>query len=1064
MALKDMKSDLSKFRMPKSTPLESKERVDVNKNLNKTPLSGLVKDVPVKTSLSPTAAKTGVNPQKVNQSEKFKGETTPQPMDNSSKFKGETTPKPMSLEERYLGQTDPTMVNQSEKFKGETTPKEVNQSEKFKGETTPKEMNNSENFLGETTPKEMNNSENFLGETTPKEANNSEQFLGETSPKEMNNSEQFLGETSPKESDKSSKFLGETTPTEMNPQTGEKFLGETTPNESDRSSKFLGETTPNEMNNQSQFLGETTPNESDRSSKFLGETTQKPMDNSENFLGETTPVESDRSSKFLGETTPNLMNIPNGERGLGETSPIPMNIPNGENALGETTPNDFSFKKKLENEGKDFKEVNNLLDIHATGFNSKFGGVEATKFIGVNPNNTVFDGATSLFSNINDNTFTLGKTYGTSFNDAGGMNSGEEGFGIGKGQAKRQSPSFLDEQYNKFNLRDDAFNLGTAAFAHPLILRGIQRKGITKGEPQRWGFGIPLDDGLMRGGIVTAVERSLIDGIRLGKWMISVNGLLWGIKNLGLQASNSNVETVTGKRLTKVWTPVNTLASAVGGFLGLHPRRHGILPLPEAANPEKYETVQKAKKVAQVDDVSLGVVGMGNRLVGLYNESFLTMGSMSTSSTFKGTPFLRLQAPGGPNSVYGLIPGGKIPTRGEDTRFDVFDGFTIQNQYKPVGTDPSSGPSAEANFGMPFDESTTSLAKEIKDTTDEYKPIFSPEGPNKGNDDTTANGKAGRIYNDEETYPTLETDREEISGIGLEDVYTSIKDGNELDETNEIHKKYDNPFEKLKNTDGESHNIEKLESSELIKGYETIAYGKMPERVAGDTEVNDFRSLLDGDGKKRASKADYTGNSLQSKFGFTNPGKVGADRTDYTTSHAADPIQSGAINAAEHPDLVKLIFDRHGGGSKLQFRGTVGGLTETFSPSWEGMKYNGRADSAFKYSTFERSLSFNFKVYPTSKAELKPLYSKLQRLSTMTMPNYGDGTKGYEGILLDFTLGNLWVKHLSFIDSLSYTFSDDVPWDIDEGASMGIDVSIGLKLLSNVIPEYNSKVYDLGGI
>ena len=29
MALKDMKSDLSKFRMPKSTPLESKERVDV---------------------------------------------------------------------------------------------------------------------------------------------------------------------------------------------------------------------------------------------------------------------------------------------------------------------------------------------------------------------------------------------------------------------------------------------------------------------------------------------------------------------------------------------------------------------------------------------------------------------------------------------------------------------------------------------------------------------------------------------------------------------------------------------------------------------------------------------------------------------------------------------------------------------------------------------------------------------------------------------------------------------------------------------------------------------------
>ena len=47
---------------------------------------------------------------------------------------------------------------------------------------------------------------------------------------------------------------------------------------------------------------------------------------------------------------------------------------------------------------------------------------------------------------------------------------------------------------------------------------------------------------------------------------------MWGVKNLGLQASNSNVETVTGKRLTKVWTPVNTIASAVGSFIGLHPR------------------------------------------------------------------------------------------------------------------------------------------------------------------------------------------------------------------------------------------------------------------------------------------------------------------------------------------------------------------------------------------------------------------------------------------------------------------------------------------------------------
>ena len=1064
MALKDMKSDLSKFRVPKKTPLESKQRVDINKNLNKTPLSSMAESAPKIPRSNTTVSKEGVNPKKVNQSEKFKGETTPQPMDNSSKFKGETTPKPMSLEERYLGQTEPTLVNQSEKFKGETKPTEMDNSSKFLGETSPKESNNQSQFLGETTPKEANNSEQFLGETSPKEMDNKTQFLGETTPKESDKSSKFLGETSPSEMNNSEQFLGETTPKEANNKI--QFLGETTPTESDISSKFLGETTPTPMSLEERFLGETTPTESDRSSKFLGETTpnEMPKQNGESFLGETTPTESDRSSKFLGETTPNPMNIPNGEKGLGETSPTPMIIPNGEKGLGETTPNDFSFKKKLENEGKDFKEVNNLSDIHSTGFNSKFGGVEATRFVGVNPNNTVFDGANSLFSNINDNSFTLGSTYGESYKNAGGMNSGEDGFGIGKGQAKRQSPSFLDEQYNKFNLRDDAHNSNLVLFDHPLILRGIQRKGISKGEPQSWGFGLQFDDGLMRAGIVTATERSLIDGVRLGKWMLSVKGLMWGIKNLGLQASNSNVESVTGKRLTKVWTPVNTIASAVGSFIGLHPRRHGILPLPEAANPEKYETVQKIKKVSQVDDITLGVPLTGNRLVGLYNESFLTLGGTTTSSTFKGAPFLRLQSPGGPNSLYGLIPGGKFPHRDEDTRLAIFDGFTIQNQYNVLGTDPSTSPTSAVNLNfLPFDRDTTPLGKKIEDSTDEYKPIFSPEGPNKGNDDSTANGKAGRIYNDEETYPIAPADREEIGGIGLDNVYTSVKDGNPLDESNQVHKKYDNPFEKLKTTDGESHNIEKLDSSELIKGYETIAYGNIPDRVAGDTQINDFRSLLDGDESTRADKAAYTDNSLQAKFGFTNPGAIGADRTDYTTSHAADPIQTSDIDAAAQDDLVQLIFDKHGGGSRLQFRATVSGITETFSPSWDSMKYNGRADSAFKYGTFERSLAFNFKVYPTSKAELIPLYKKLERLSTMTMPNYS-ASDGYEGILLDFTLGKLWVSQLSFIDSLSYSFSDDVPWDIDEGASMGIDVSIGLKLLMNELPKYQSNVYNLNGM
>ena len=966
MALKDLKSDLSKFRMPKKDPLASKERVDVNKNLNKTPLSSMVDSAPKIPRSQTTTNKEGVNPQKVNQSEKFKGETTPQPMDNSEKFKGETTPKPMSLEERYLGQTDPTMVNQSEKFKGETSPTQMDNSEKFKGETSPKEMNNSENFLGETTPNEMNNSEQFLGETTPTPMSLEERFLGETNPTEMNNSEQFLGET---------------TPNEMN--NSEQFLGETTPNESDRSSKFLGETTPNEMNNSTQFLGETTPVESDRSSKFLGE---------------TTPVESDRSSKFLGETTPVEMNIPNGENGLGETTPIPMNIPNGEKQLGETTPTpitqgdrqkgettptDFTFSGKLENEGKEFQEVNYLTDIHALGFNSKFGGVEASKFVGVNPDNTVFDGTTSLFGDINNNSFTLGKTYGGSYNDAGGINSGEEGFGIGMGHAKRQSPSFLDEQYSKFNLKEDSFNRGLGLFRQPFILRGIQRKKISKGEPQVWGLGgFNYDEGAIRGGIVTSTVRALIDVARIGSWFASVPGILWGAKQFGMQRS---------QKFGKVWTPAGMLAAIGGQHVGLKAQRPGLIPLVD--------------DTFQYQDNTLNIVK--DKLETMYKTDLFL------PTTLVGTPFVtQTDAKGGFNSLYGInIMGPGLTTRGTDT-------FDNQSQREA---------SARANHYQ------------------WYTPVGSPfnAGP--------AGGDEFNTYGDD---TPLDADEAENFGLGKK-----LKDGN--------YTKYDDVsvsnFDDITiNTNDSPHPLHRFDGAELIKSYETVAYGNRPDRCVGDDQINDFRDLLEpGQDKSRAEKAKYVDNSLEAKFGFQNPGIVGADRTDYEISHAADPIQSGAIDADEADDLVKLIFNLRGGGSRLQFRGTVNGLTETFSPSWDGQKYNGRADSAFKYNSFERSLSFNFQVYPTTKAELVPLYEKLSRLASMTMPKYG--SNGYQGILMDFTLGSMYVNQLTFIDSLSYTYSDEVPWDIDMGASMGVDVAIGLKLLANEKPKYSSKVYDFLG-
>jgi hypothetical protein len=721
-----------------------------------------------------------------------------------------------------------------------------------------------------------------------------------------------------------------------------------------------------------------------------------------------------------------------------------------------------------------------------------------TKFIGVNPNNTVFDGTTSLYSNIDNSTFTLGKTYEQSFDSAGRLNSGETGFGIGKSQGERKSPSFLDLQYAKFNLKDDSFNTGLGLFRHPLILRGIQRKGISKGEPQSWGvLGVTFDDGLIRGGAITSTVRAAIDAARIGAWMLSVEGLLWGVKQFGLQQSNPNVESVTGPRLTKIWTPVNTLASVLGQHIGLHPRRHGLLPLPEKVGPEKYENVQKAKAITHRlgGDTTLGLPITGNRLVGLYNESFFTLGNATTSIGFKGKPFLRLQGLGGPNSLYGLIPGGKVPTRNEDTRLDYFEGYTIQNQYgqyysgnAPLSTKTNDVLGLKKTVGDTLDldknfRDKSELAKKYKDKKEDYtnfKPERNPaDDPNEGTNDITGNNVAGAIYSNEYTY---EEYREDLEGNDLaitRDVIADNTDGIKVNlNTTETHTSYGNPFNNgLSKLDANGDSEGTVPGSEVIKDYETIAYGNIPERVAGDTTFNDFRSLLsDGNpNKKIATSDDYTQYNINSRVNFGNPGKLSPSENRFewwkTQTHGGntnrfDPVNASDVDADDINDLVHLWFQAEGG-SKVQFRGTAKGITETFSPSWDPIKYNGRADQAYKYTTFERSVSFNFQVYATSRIDMKPIWRKLQYLSTMTMPQYGEAN-GYQGTLVRFRLGSLYNGKLAFIESLSYNMSDETPWEISMLGSnepigelpMGIDVSIGLKILGDNRPQLAQTVYD----
>ena len=118
-----------------------------------------------------------------------------------------------------------------------------------------------------------------------------------------------------------------------------------------------------------------------------------------------------------------------------------------------------------------------------------------------------------------------------------------------------------------------------------------------------------FDDGLVRGGAVGAVRSSVIDTLRIGKFLTDVpKGPLFIVKQVGLQLSNPKLESLVNKtgigfinRLslaldkrgigpTRIYNlGINTLAQVPVNAFGIHFNRHGILPVQDDST--KYLSV-----------------------------------------------------------------------------------------------------------------------------------------------------------------------------------------------------------------------------------------------------------------------------------------------------------------------------------------------------------------------------------------------------------------------------------------------------------------------------------------
>ena len=240
----------------------------------------------------------------------------------------------------------------------------------------------------------------------------------------------------------------------------------------------------------------------------------------------------------------------------------------------------------------------------------------------------------------------------------------------------------------------------------------------------------------------------------------------------------------------------------------------------------------------------------------------------------------------------------------------------------------------------------------------------------------------------------------------------------------------------------------------------------------------DFRQTIiedrgQGAIKKVISTApNYTRKNFMTRVNVGDPGDMpvvksgDTQRFDYgvsaTTLKALDKLNalgpySGDVDP-EKPinDLVKLRFRVMSSTGKsikynLHFRSLINSFSDNYSSNWNSVKYAGRADNFYNYTGFDRQISFGFTVAALSKAELIPMYKKLNHLVSTLAPDY-DSTRGLmRGTLIKFSMGGYVHDLPGFLTSCNITIPQESPFEIGINSNGNTDASVTeLPLIVNV--------------
>tara|TARA_B100001113_G_scaffold290061_1_gene246065 strand:- start:2103 stop:4250 length:2148 start_codon:yes stop_codon:yes gene_type:complete len=594
-------------------------------------------------------------------------------------------------------------------------------------------------------------------------------------------------------------------------------------------------------------------------------------------------------------------------------------------------------------------------------------------------------------------------------------------------------------------------------------------------------------DFIIRGGL-KSVSNAVDDVARLGKYMIdgasgikfiakqnllsrtSVKtpasfGIGYGGASPFVFSTNESGKVIKGGGNVNqgIYTPISTLAAALGNGLGVHPNLFGVDPFSPISGVVEgslfdgdlgIKTYTAA--TAKFNDENDG--GKNNRLV-IFNDRAIEVGTKNDQNIYAYS--------GGPGSILGI---GKTNIKFADQRTGAANrkGSGILNKAYQVGYQSYTANVTDdlTNLGL------TPLSVNSLNATDKFLTSL-------GLNQTSALGKimlqnsVGGDYISTVGQPSYAGS----GGIRLIQTNNNAVFGYEFDTGDELLTDpkvlYDGDLVGFGGFRSLTYNLNQLQDKENVSKGEPILYPQdfRKELYTGPNEGSAAAKNADGTGGNQRStilslSPDYRTKNIDRRLNMGQPGKsntgteqgfiknvwdygIAANELEALDKITAQPMYTSAGPNTELAinDLVKFriaAIDNDAANRQavyMHFRAHLDSFSDSYNASWNEVQYVGRGDTLYNYGGFGRSISLGFTCFAQSKAELIPMHKKLNYLASTLSPDYTQA--GFmRGNLVRLTVGGYLYEQPGFITQLTYDVPEEAPWEIAINAEGGVDSSV----------------------